>query len=324
MLLLTSVNDRLQIVTSAAAAIDVHASWVDTAAGVVTPGRTNTSIITAATTSVAGAPAASTQRNIKTLHVRNKHASLSCDITVQHTDGTIVAQLYKATLVAGSMLEYTDQAGFGGGRVAPIVGGTPQRTVLLSGTGVYTTPVGATWIDVEMVGGGGGGSSGLLSTPNAGITGGNTTFGALAANGGSGGFSGSAAGGTASGGDINLQGGVGSGSGNLADGTTFASGSGGGNSFFGGAGGGFYNAAGSIASANTGSGGGGGGTNVANLAGGGYGGSSGGYCRKLITAPAATYNYAVGAGGAGGAVIGNNYAGGAGAAGMIIVTAYFQ
>jgi hypothetical protein len=120
MLLLTSPNDQLQIVTTAAANISVHASWVDTntSTGAVTPGRTNTAISSATTVSVAGAPAAGVQRNVKTLHIRNTHASLACTVVVQHTDGTIVAQLYKTTLLAGEMLQYTDQGGFARGDVA--------------------------------------------------------------------------------------------------------------------------------------------------------------------------------------------------------------
>jgi len=44
MLLLTSVTDALQVVTDSVAAMQVHASWVDTntGAGTVAPGRTNT------------------------------------------------------------------------------------------------------------------------------------------------------------------------------------------------------------------------------------------------------------------------------------------
>jgi hypothetical protein len=114
MLLLTSVNDRLQLVTDSLAALDVHATWVDTntGTGAITPGRTNTHIAAAATTSVAGFPAASTQRNLKTLHVRNKDPSLTSNVQVKHTDGTIVVQLFGCKLVPGDMLEYTDQAGF--------------------------------------------------------------------------------------------------------------------------------------------------------------------------------------------------------------------
>jgi hypothetical protein len=114
MLLLTSTSDQLQIVTSAAAAVNVHTTWVDTvtSSGVVTPGRNNTAISTATTTSVAGSPTASHQRNVKTLHVRNADSTNDSDVTVQHSDGTNVVQLFKTTLKPGDSIEYTDQGGF--------------------------------------------------------------------------------------------------------------------------------------------------------------------------------------------------------------------
>ena len=114
MLLLTSASDQLQLVTSTAATLEVHATWVDTvtSTGVITPGRVNTKIATATTTSVAGSPPASTQRNVKSLHVRNKHATLSCNVKVNHSDGTNVVQIYGATLGPGIEFEYTDQGGF--------------------------------------------------------------------------------------------------------------------------------------------------------------------------------------------------------------------
>lgn len=113
MLLLTSVNDQLQIITSAIGSIDVHATWVDTkpSDGTITPGRKNTAIITAATTSVADSPPASQQRNIKTLHVRNKHATVSNDVTIKHSDGTVAVELYKRTLQPQDEIELTDQGG---------------------------------------------------------------------------------------------------------------------------------------------------------------------------------------------------------------------
>lgn len=66
MLLLTSTSDKIQVVTSASGDIDVHATWLDSASGTVTPGRTNTvAIATATTTDVVAAPAASTYRNVQ-------------------------------------------------------------------------------------------------------------------------------------------------------------------------------------------------------------------------------------------------------------------
>lgn len=112
MLLLTSTNDKLQVVTGQARTIDVHASYVDQLGTSTTPGRKNTAITTAATTDVVDPPGGSTQRNIKGLWIRNKDGS-SCDITIQHTDGTTTVELKKITaLAAGAEIQYIDGLGF--------------------------------------------------------------------------------------------------------------------------------------------------------------------------------------------------------------------
>jgi 3D (Asp-Asp-Asp) domain-containing protein len=62
MLLLTSITDKLQVITSAAGKVDVHADWIDYAPAAspqVSAGRTNTPITTAATTDVVASPGAS-------------------------------------------------------------------------------------------------------------------------------------------------------------------------------------------------------------------------------------------------------------------------
>lgn len=106
MLLLTSTSDLVQIITGSTGTVEVHASWMDNLSGTITPGRTNTPVIsTATTTTVVAAPAASTQRNVKKLSIRNDHASTSNLIEVQHTDGTNVATLWKGTLLAGEMVK---------------------------------------------------------------------------------------------------------------------------------------------------------------------------------------------------------------------------
>lgn len=112
MILLASTSDKLQVVSSAAVTVDVHASWVDNASGTITPGRTNSAITTATTTDVVASPAGSTQRNVKTLNIRNKHASSSNTITVKHTDGTTAVELFNATLLAGEELIYVEGVGF--------------------------------------------------------------------------------------------------------------------------------------------------------------------------------------------------------------------
>ena len=112
MLLLTSTDDKIRVTTSAAVTTDVHASFVDYNGTTVTPGRLNTAISTATTTDVVSSPGSSTQRNVKALHVRNRHATTSQDVTVIHTDGTTACELVKVTLPAGYTLAFDEGAGF--------------------------------------------------------------------------------------------------------------------------------------------------------------------------------------------------------------------
>ena len=102
MINLTSTSDILRVVTTSAAQIEVHASWVDFDGTVITPGRTNTPhITTATTTTVVASPAAATQRNVKHLNITNDHASLSCGVTVEHSDGTTIIEMMAFTLLPG-------------------------------------------------------------------------------------------------------------------------------------------------------------------------------------------------------------------------------
>lgn len=112
MILLASTSDLVRVITSAAINTDVHASWVDLNGSTVTPGRTNTLITTATTTTIVGSPAASTYRTVKTITIRNRHASTAQDVTVVHSDGTSIPELIKITLAAGECLHYHEAAGF--------------------------------------------------------------------------------------------------------------------------------------------------------------------------------------------------------------------
>lgn len=102
MLLLTSTSDIIRVVTGAAVStITVHASWVDNASGTITPGRTNTNITTATTTTVVASPGASTQRNVKSLMITNNNATTGTQVTVQHYDGTTSTDLFGVFLNPG-------------------------------------------------------------------------------------------------------------------------------------------------------------------------------------------------------------------------------
>ena len=109
MILLTSTSDIIRVVTSAAAnSIDVHASYVDLSGTTVTPGRTNTKITTATTTTIVPSPGGSTQRNLKGLYVTNNSVGTNCTIAVQHYDGTNSVELIEVVLLPGENLGYRE------------------------------------------------------------------------------------------------------------------------------------------------------------------------------------------------------------------------
>jgi len=219
--------------------------------------------------------------------------------------------------------------------VDTLIGSPPTMQIFTTGSGTYTTPVGARYIRVRMVGAGGGGS-GTGSGAGAGTSGGATTFGTalLTANGAStpastqGGAGGTAsiaspAYGTATGGGSgtgytlyqNPSGGVN---------TVYAAGGSGGSSFFGGGGGGGGQGSAGQAAIAHGAGGGGAAGEISqtnNTS--GVGGGAGGFVDAYISSPSASYSYAVGAGGGGGAAGTSGQAGGAGADGYIEVTEFY-
>jgi hypothetical protein len=110
-MLILAPTDVIQVTTGGAGLVDVHASWMDNASGSVLPGRTNTAgIATATTTTVVPAPAANTQRNVKTLHVRNNGVPQT--VGVQINDGTNTIKLWSQQLDTGGTLQYIDEVGF--------------------------------------------------------------------------------------------------------------------------------------------------------------------------------------------------------------------
>jgi hypothetical protein len=213
----------------------------------------------------------------------------------------------------------------------------PQITVMDSGSGTYTTPLGALYLKVRMCAGAGGSlGSWKLTTPSNASDGQSTTFGTafLTCTGGGGAFSGGTGGtgGTATGGDYNYAGinggaGVGSAFSSASFSLQLVGGYGGGCVLFGGGtphktGG---STVGTAGLANSGCGAAGAGLNAnVNPASSGGGGGGGGSLEKRIDSPAATYDWVVGDGGNGSAAGDSGYAGAKGGSGRIIVEAHFQ
>lgn len=224
-------------------------------------------------------------------------------------------------LAAGTSGQYLKSNGAAAPSWATFTVPTVQR--FTSGSGTYTTPANVKWIRIKMVGGGGGGGGGASSGATDGTNGGNTTWDStlLVANGGAKGLK--------DGGN----GGAGGTTSNTAGPTIIQSFTGGaghdaqisvsGGFLSGGVGGGTpFGFSGGSVSANSGQGGRGG--YASGAVNSGAGGGSGGYIEAIISSPASSYSYAVGAGGtagAGGSGGGNAYAG---AAGIIIVEEYYQ
>lgn len=211
----------------------------------------------------------------------------------------------------------------------------PTVQKFTTGSGTYTTPAGVQYIRVRMVGGGGGGAGSGGPSQGSGGAGGNTTFGTtlLVANGGTGGTGSNGVpgtGGTASLGTgpigTTVTGAFGTGAAPANSLATIApaGGPGGATAFGGGGGGGAPGGTGGAASANSGGGGGGAGLGFSTASGqAGAGGGAGGFVDAVITGPAATYAYAIGAAGTAGTAGTSGSAGGVGGAGYIEVTEYY-
>lgn len=131
MIILASTSDLLLLVTREAANVDVHVTWSDLLSPSVTPGRTNTLVTTATTTTIVGSPASSTYRAIKSITIRNS-GTTPTNITVTHrASGPVDAQLIACALPPSSSLHYEEHRGWlmrrGGAieRAVVTVTGTP-------------------------------------------------------------------------------------------------------------------------------------------------------------------------------------------------------
>lgn len=212
-----------------------------------------------------------------------------------------------------------------GSALTGISANVPNVQIFTSGTGTYTTPAGAKYLYIKMVGagGGGGGSGGTGGAGQGGDGGGggNTTFGTalLVANGGGGGPGGQGssgqnggAGGSASLGSITSG---------IASTGAYGTSKGPYNATIGAYTGAGVGAPSPLNSTYGGGGNGGGASATAVVL--GCGGGAGGYVEAYITSPLATYSYAVGTAGTAGTAGSNGFAGTAGGSGLIMVTAYF-
>jgi hypothetical protein len=177
-MLLLGTTDKLQLVTSAAVAVDVSAHFVDSGAPPTPQNPQLTAISTATTTDIVAAPGAG-QRNVQSLLARNKGAT-SDDLTVVLNRSATAYELFKATLQAGETLSYLDGVGFqirdanGALKVAQSGSGRWLKTTVLTAGTTFTTGPETKSIFVRLQGGGagGGGCTSVASAAGAGGGGG--------------------------------------------------------------------------------------------------------------------------------------------------------
>jgi hypothetical protein len=115
---LVGANDALELVTSAAADLDVYADFMDAtnADPPVVKGSTSipqvTAITTATTTTIVSNPGAGVMRNIKYLQIRNKDVTDATDVTIQVDRSGTNYELYKQPLSPGEGLEFIEGLGW--------------------------------------------------------------------------------------------------------------------------------------------------------------------------------------------------------------------
>jgi hypothetical protein len=116
MLVLVTTTDTLRVITSAVCDVDAVVSHMDCSQAsppvMDQPETTVTNITTAATTTIAAAPGGTKRRNIKSINLRNAHATNPVDVTVTLERSSTSYELIKVTLLAGETLEYVEGVGF--------------------------------------------------------------------------------------------------------------------------------------------------------------------------------------------------------------------
>jgi hypothetical protein len=114
MIFLNGANDTLELTTSSAADIDYQINWVDVIpAASATPGSSEGKITSATTTAILAAPASGTSRQIKSIFIKNIHATTPNTISVsKDVSGTGYAISTDAILQAGEIFVYEDGLGW--------------------------------------------------------------------------------------------------------------------------------------------------------------------------------------------------------------------
>lgn len=105
---LDATTKIIELTTSSTADTDWVVSWVDATTTAFTPGDAHGTVNTATTTTIVAAPAASTQRGVKSISVFNRHATTTNTVTIKKDVSGTEYHLFKAVLMAGESLQWND------------------------------------------------------------------------------------------------------------------------------------------------------------------------------------------------------------------------
>lgn len=106
-LLLDSTSKSLELVTSSSASVDWVVSWADHTATTFDPGMSQGNVASATDTTIAAAPASSTQRQVKWVSVRNRSTTTANTVAIQlDVSGTEYVVGPDVTLAAGESLRW--------------------------------------------------------------------------------------------------------------------------------------------------------------------------------------------------------------------------
>lgn len=150
MILLKETTETLEILTSSTASIDYSIAYVDITTSAFTPSTNEGNISTATTTTVLSAPAASTQRQIKLISVRNRSTTTAQQVTFKKDISATEYYITPTyTLSAGDTLMYTDGQGW---KIFDVNGVEKIRSAEFAGYNGFTRSFYKTGTAAEAVG----------------------------------------------------------------------------------------------------------------------------------------------------------------------------
>lgn len=108
-MILDATTKKLQVILSGAITtnqLPVVASWVDTVSGgTFVPGEADTATNSTTAVDIVASPAASTQRQVQEINIRNTDTA-AATVLVRYNNNATIRELFKATLAVGDQMQY--------------------------------------------------------------------------------------------------------------------------------------------------------------------------------------------------------------------------